>query len=71
MSPLLHVGRSWRGHHVEDACPCPQEPCGLVDLRRIDPACPQHVFTAAKTIRQSHTPEFCIPSPNRAAPAPC
>ena len=43
MSELLirmtgyHVGRSWTTHELEDACPCPQAPCGLVLFDTIDP----------------------------------
>lgn len=54
-----HIGRSFDGHPLEDACPCPQEPCGLIDVSRIDPTCGQHSLAAGKTIRQSHTPERC------------
>ena len=54
-----HIGRSWTEHPLEDACPCPQEPCGLIAVTRIDPACGQHALAAGKTIRQSHTPERC------------
>ena len=26
-----HISRGWPGQtHIEDACPCPQEPCGMV-----------------------------------------
>lgn len=52
----MHVGRSWTGHSIEDDCPCPSQPCGLVT---INPDCPQHSLMAAKTIRQSHTPQKC------------
>lgn len=56
-----HVGRSWPNlaPHLEDECPCPQEPCGLVDLDKVDPSCTQHTLAAAKTIRSSHAPERC------------
>lgn len=54
-----HIGRSFDGHPLEDACPCPQEPCGLIDVSRIDPTCGQHALAAGKTIRQSHTAERC------------
>lgn len=54
-----HIGRSFVGHHLEDECPCPQEPCGLVDAAKADPNCPQHPVSAGKTIRQSHLPESC------------
>lgn len=54
-----HIGRSWNGHRLEDACPCPQEPCGLVARANVVPDCPQHGLRACKTIRQSHTPANC------------
>lgn len=55
--PEYHVGRSFSGHHIEDACPCEKEPCGLVSWRGIDPSCEQHKVT--KTIRQSHLASEC------------
>lgn len=55
----VHVGRSWSTHELEDACPCPQEPCGLVDAGKVDPKCPEHSFAAAKTLRQSHLSTDC------------
>lgn len=55
----LHIGRSWNGHTLEDACPCPQEKCGLVAYKNISQECTQHPFTASKTIRQTHTTEMC------------
>lgn len=54
-----HIGRSWVGTTLEDACPCPKAPCGLVDSDNVSPECDQHPMSAAKTIRQSHTPEDC------------
>jgi hypothetical protein len=57
--PHSHIGRSFRGHPIENECPCPQEPCGLVDTRRIDPDCPQHALKACKTIRASHPADKC------------
>jgi hypothetical protein len=50
-----HIGRAWSGHEIEDACPCEQEPCGLVATP--DPSCVQHSRT--KTIRQSHRADQC------------
>lgn len=49
-----HIGRSWHGHRLEDECPCPKAACGLViaDFVRLD--CPEHAWTATKTIRQIH-----------------
>jgi hypothetical protein len=54
-----HMGRSFYGHPLEDECPCPQEECGLVHSRKVDPECPQHGFKAAKTIRQGHPVDEC------------
>lgn len=54
-----HVGRSWEGHPLEDECPCPKEPCGLVRVSRADPTCEQHPIARARTIRQAHPPERC------------
>ncbi|MFJ2298126.1 hypothetical protein [Oerskovia paurometabola] len=62
-----HIGRSFDGHPLEDTCPCPQEPCGLIDVARIDPTCPQHALAAGATIRQAHIPERC---PMTAATSP-
>lgn len=55
----FHVGRLFTGHGIEDACPCPQEPCGLVPTNSIKEDCPEHGWTAAKTIRQGHIAEDC------------
>lgn len=63
-----HIGRGWRGTDLEDGCPCPKAPCGLVPADQIDPACPQHGFDSAKTIRQNHAPEDC-PGPASASEA--
>ena len=52
-----HIGRSWFGHHLEDACPCPKAPCGLAISGSYD--CPQHSVDAAKTLRQMHDDEHC------------
>lgn len=54
-----HVGRSFTGHGLEDECPCPQAPCGLVEMGTVDPKCPQHTWTAAKTMRQGHPAKHC------------
>jgi hypothetical protein len=58
----FHVGRTWKGHEVEDGCPCPKEPCGLVSLAKVDPDCPQHSIAAGKTMRQSHPASSCSES---------
>lgn len=54
-----HSGRAWTGHDIEDACPCAQEACGLVDLSRADPECRHHPWERARTIRQSHEASLC------------
>lgn len=54
-----HVGRSFSGHPLEDECPCPKEPCGLVAMTRASADCTEHALTAGKTIRQSHPSERC------------
>lgn len=58
-----HIGRSFSGHFLEDECPCPQEPCGLVAVESVDPTCPQHPVERSKTIRQSHLAEHCPGAP--------
>lgn len=55
----LHIGRSWTGHTLEDACPCGKAPCGLVDMTLVDPDCDQHPWSRTKSIRQSHRPADC------------
>lgn len=54
-----HFGRSWSGTRLEDECPCPKAPCGLVtsDVPHTD--CEQHGLQYAKTMRQSHPAENC------------
>lgn len=52
-----HVGRAFTGHAIEDACPCPKEPCQLVSLEDASPDCTQH--TPTKTIRQAHLASEC------------
>lgn len=52
-----HVGRAFTGHDVEDECPCPKEPCQLVNLADAHPDCAQH--TGTKTIRQAHLASQC------------
>lgn len=56
-----HIGRSFDGPGLlEEACPCPKQPCGLVakgDAERVD--CPEHALRAAKTIRSWHAAENC------------
>lgn len=55
----MHIGRSWSGTFLEDTCPCPKAPCGLVDMDRTDPACPEHPAERVKSIRQSHPASAC------------
>lgn len=55
----LHFGRNFSGTMMEDACPCGQAPCGLVDARLVDDECIQHPFGRAKTIRQAHPANQC------------
>ncbi|MFD6030495.1 hypothetical protein ACFWE5_07250 [Cellulosimicrobium funkei] len=54
-----HLGRSWTGHQLEDACPCPQAACGLVSTDAIDPTCDQHALDKARTMRQVHDGRAC------------
>ena len=54
-----HIGRSFQGHILEDACPCIKAPCGLAVRERINLRCDQHAVVAAKTIRQSHQGDQC------------
>lgn len=53
------MGRAWSGHAIEDTCPCPQEPCGLIDVDRADEKCKEHGWYAFKTMRQGHKAEDC------------
>lgn len=55
----MHIGRSFTGTRIEDACPCEKAPCGLVDTTGIDPECTQHPWQRGNTIRQQHQPEDC------------
>ena len=59
VSRVLHSGRSWTGHDVEDSCPCNQEACGLVDVFKADPDCTQHPIGRSKTMRQGHDADLC------------
>lgn len=59
----LHIGRAWEGHDIEDACPCPQEPCGLVAMDATDPECVEHPAVRAKSTRQGHRAEDCPGTP--------
>lgn len=65
-----HIGRSWTGHHLEDACPCGKAPCGLVDTMQINEDCDQHTWSAAKSIRQMHRADDCPAQPEEASTPP-
>jgi hypothetical protein len=54
-----HIGRSWSGSPLEDECPCPKAPCGLVLEDQTAPGCPQHAPERCKTMRQRHSEEEC------------
>ena len=56
---MWHMGRSFVGHPLEDACPCPKAPCGLIISDQIDESCDQHPMRHGKTYRQGHRPEDC------------
>ncbi len=65
----MHVGRSvGTRRHIEDACICPQEPCGLIAQGRIDPDCEQHGL--GRILRQCHTPAQCAAVAAALAAAP-
>lgn len=54
-----HIGRSFTGHPIEDTCPCPQAPCGLINFDDIRDDCPQHHWSACKSMRQGHPADHC------------
>lgn len=54
-----HIGRHWHGHDIENACPCPKAPCGLVVEGTAVPECTQHPAARSQTIRQSHLATAC------------
>lgn len=56
-----HMGRSFAGTRLEDGCPCPKAPCGLVLATGlgVDWDCPEHSLAAGKTIRQTHRADAC------------
>lgn len=56
-----HFGRSFTGHLLEDSCPCPKAPCGLVGGDTEAVYCDQHSIMATRTIRQMHD-EFDCPA---------
>ncbi|UTQ77843.1 hypothetical protein [Mycolicibacterium phage Kashi_SSH1] len=53
----MHIGRSWVNHPVEDACPCPKAPCGLVIANQA--VCDEHRLDGGKTMRQGHSADQC------------
>lgn len=56
----MHMGRSFSGTRLEDACPCPKAACGLVITTGLMTSdCPEHAFAATKTMRQGHRAEQC------------
>lgn len=57
--PVWHWGRAFHGHEIEDKCPCPKQPCGLVEVTSADPDCAQHAARFARTSRQGHRAENC------------
>lgn len=58
-----HIGRSWTTHEIEDRCPCPKAPCGLVIQDEVTADCREHHWSAAKTTRQSHPADHCPAAP--------
>lgn len=59
MAMKYHIGRSFEGTVLEDTCPCPKAPCGLVIAAEIVKDCAQHSLAAMKTIRQVHLEDNC------------
>lgn len=53
----FHIGRAWDGHAIEDQCPCDKAACGLVVQGH--PTCPQHSWSAGRTMRQLHWEIAC------------
>lgn len=54
-----HLGRAFTGHQAEDDCSCPKAACGLIIQATINPACEQHAWSHAKSMRQSHPAHAC------------
>lgn len=67
MITRMHMGRHWVGHDIEDRCPCPQEPCGLIDPANRHVDCVQHL--SSRTFRQDHPADRCPGRPYPACPA--
>jgi hypothetical protein len=60
---VWHVGRSFSDTRLEDSCPCPKAPCGLVISDQIKERCTEHSWTHGKAIRQGHQPKDCPGAP--------
>lgn len=56
---VYHIGRSWAGHELEDACPCPKARCGLVSQNEATEECSEHHWSARKSMRQGHPADRC------------
>lgn len=54
---VWHVGRSFTGTRLEDECPCPKAPCGLVISDERDPSCEHHQLY--QTTRRGHPADQC------------
>lgn len=54
-----HCARAWTGTAIEQSCPCPKEPCGLVDPGRAHPDCLHHPLKRGKSFRQIHSEDHC------------
>ena len=70
---VRHIGRAWSGNELEAECPCPKSACGLAIEQFADPECEQHHPSAAKTMRQRHSPARCpgahpVPVPPQLTP---
>lgn len=55
----IHMSRTFEGFRIEDACPCPQEPCGFVSMENVIPECEHHPWQRAKTMRRMHPASHC------------
>ncbi|WP_063803504.1 hypothetical protein [Streptomyces silvensis] len=56
----MHIGRSFDGGgHLEASCPCPLEPCGLVDTEKVVDECEQHPPARCRTMRTGHPADDC------------
>lgn len=59
-----HIARGWNSDPFAADCPCGKAPCGFIDAAQIDPDCPQHAWTRAKTIRGNHAAKDCPAPPS-------